>query len=528
MTSTTTRVNAGLICGVLCFLVLAPVTGRAESEKIRGLLENEDCTDFFYGRTIPEGKAGEVVDRYVDVLASGKVSSLFLNINARRTNYRSDVWGEFWEGYDPNAGDDQPFFSAIPKEQVKNWRRLIHNMWQLDHEGVDYPARVIKRCREHSIRPWISLRMNDVHINDNLDHPFHDELWRRPELFRKNHPGYYARALDYAHPEVRDYFWKLIVEVLDRYDIDGLELDFLREPYLFSAGEEQAGGKLLTEWLKEIRQLVNEKAQKRGHPIFVGVRVPAEVETALGLGLDAPTWSREKLVDLVVVAPRWQTVHFDLPIQKWRQQLGDNVSLAGGLESRYQPEGSGAVRHVTPEDAAGAALSVWSAGADAVYLFNYFQGPSGKGLDRYIQLLQNLESPEQLQRLPRVIGVTTRDVQVPGKPDSPPLPATGSQLQFPLQLGPRPPMGWNAEVTIELSAIGTSGGSPSVQINEVSAKPVMMQKTKPNMLKFVAPASAVSGDGSDIITVIGSKEKPLTVRRVEVRLAPNDEDSKVK
>ena len=41
--------------------------------------------------------------------------------------------------------------------------------------------------------------------------------------------------------EVRDYYKALIVESLDRYDIDGLELDFMREPYLFSAGKETEG-----------------------------------------------------------------------------------------------------------------------------------------------------------------------------------------------------------------------------------------------------------------------------------------------
>ena len=49
----------------------------------------------------------------------------------------------------------------------------VGNMLRAHSEGVDYPARVIQRCRHHGISPWISLRMNDVHENDNLDHPFH-------------------------------------------------------------------------------------------------------------------------------------------------------------------------------------------------------------------------------------------------------------------------------------------------------------------------------------------------------------------
>lgn len=130
-------------------------------------------------------------------------------------------------------------------------------------EGVDYPARVIERCRHQGISPWISLRMNDVHVNGNLDHPIHSDFWRNPELFRQGHPGYYARALDYVHSEVRDKYKALIVETLERYDLDGLELDFMREPYLFSKGKEQEGRLILTEWLRDIRTLVDAASKRR-------------------------------------------------------------------------------------------------------------------------------------------------------------------------------------------------------------------------------------------------------------------------
>jgi hypothetical protein len=78
---------------------------------LTGLLHNEDCTDFFYTQAFPPGKAGEIADRYVDVIAGAGVTALFCNTNARRTNYRSDVWEAFWDGYDPDGPDDQPFLA---------------------------------------------------------------------------------------------------------------------------------------------------------------------------------------------------------------------------------------------------------------------------------------------------------------------------------------------------------------------------------------------------------------------------------
>ena len=139
---------------------------------------------------------------------------------------------------------------------------------------------------------------------------------------------------------------------------DGIELDFMREPYLFSKGEEEAGGRILTQWLKEIRQLVDEAAARRKHPLKLGVRVPSDPETALGLGLDAPTWAKDRLVDLVVATPRWATMHFDIPLAAWRELLGDRVTLAGGLEVLCRPYPGGPVRGRDAEYAAAAAVPV--------------------------------------------------------------------------------------------------------------------------------------------------------------------------
>jgi hypothetical protein len=44
--------------------------------KLTGLLHNEDCINFFDHRSFPQGKAGEMVDRYVDVLAGAGVGVL--------------------------------------------------------------------------------------------------------------------------------------------------------------------------------------------------------------------------------------------------------------------------------------------------------------------------------------------------------------------------------------------------------------------------------------------------------------------
>ena len=487
-----------------------------------GLLHNEDCTQFFSASDIPAGRAGEVIDRYVDVIAGAGVTGLFCNTSSRRTNYRSDVWDSFWDGYEPNGPDDQPFLAPVPEEERKRLRQLIHNMLEVHRQGVDYPARVIQRCRRHGISPWISLRMNDVHCSNNLAHPFHGVLWRKPEYFRKGHPGYFARALDYALPEVRDQYRALIVETLERYNIDGLELDFMREMYLFSKGEEQAGANILTQWLREIRRLVDKASARRKRRIKIGVRVPFHPATTLGLGLDAPTWAKEGLVDLVVATPRFETLHFDMPLGKWRELLGDRVTLAGGLEVIYQPFPDGPKRLVDPEYAAGAAVSVLAGGADSVYLFNYFQHGLPWSIPEYQHTLRAFSSLGELCKLPRRHGVTYRDVVVPGEPYPAPLPTTGRELSFSLPLGPKPPADYQAEALIEIAGHESDAAAPAVSVNHGAGRLRSAEALESGnrALTYTIPVTGLPGNNRDTIAITAASGKPVKALRVEVSIAP--------
>jgi len=527
MTRTLRRTAWWLSVLLAAWTTSAPARSAAAAEapppKLAGLLHNEDCTNFFYYQDFPAGQAGEIADRYVDVLAEAGVTALLCNTNARRTNYRSEVWEAFWDGYDPNGPDEQPFLAAVPPDRIKTYRKLVGNMLEVHRQGVDYPARIIERCRRRGISPWISLRMNDVHENDNLDHPFHAALWRKPELFRQGHPGYYARALDYAHAEVREHYRALIAESLARYDVDGLELDFLREPYLFSAGREQQGRVLLTAWLRTIRQLADAAASRRGHAVKLGVRVPSCPDTALGLGLDAPAWAAEGLVDLVVAAPRWQSIEFEIPLRSWRELLGDRVTLAGGLEVSYRPCGEVPARLVTAEEATGAAVAVLAGGADVVYLFNYFQhGHPQWPIPEYQRLLNAFSSLDLLLALPRCHAVTGRDVVVPGAAYTPPLPASGSKLSFSLPLGPSPPAGWQAEATIEVAGRNADSPPPAVSVNGVAAELSSNEAgaSGNRLLTYAISRSALPGKNRDEIVVSAPEQDPMRVLRVEVRLSP--------
>ncbi len=482
------------------------------------LFHNEDCTNFFMYHSIPGGKAGEVVDAYVDVMAETGITEFLINTNGRRTNYRSVVWESFWDGYDPAGPDNQPFLAAMSSVNVAAYRKVVGNMLACHQQGIDYPARVIQRCRHHGISPWISLRMNDCHYNDIPEHPFHGSFWKEnPQYSRQGCTGYFANCLDYARQEVRDYYKALIVETLNRYDINGIELDFMREPYLFSNGAELEGTPILTAWIREIRKLVIDAANKRGHPVQLGIRAPSHPVAALGLGIDAPEWTREGLIDMLVVTPRWATIEFDLPIQQWRNLLENSkVTLAGGLEVLYRPYPDAPATVVSPELATGAAISVLSRGADAVYLFNYFQDGVWP-LPVYQSTLKAMTSLDSLLKLISCVGITYRDIVAPNENYRPSLPANGKEITLSLSLGP---IKENQQCKLLIGLASAQGCQEASMIDiAINGNPCTIysytMKDGLNLLVFDVPFAATSVHE---IKIARKEQSNLKIERLEMSI----------
>ena len=185
---------------------------------MKGVLFNQDCTEFFVVNQ-PETMSGEIVDTFVDSLAEAGVGALFSNTGGQRMNFASTSREPYWLGYDPDGSDDQPFFDGYPKERLKTIRPMLDGMMKLAGMGIDFHARALARCRTHGMEGWISLRMNDVHDVDLSNSPQLDSFWKtHPELRRVPYRFTQAfdRQLDFAQPAVRQHYWVLVEEVLQR------------------------------------------------------------------------------------------------------------------------------------------------------------------------------------------------------------------------------------------------------------------------------------------------------------------------
>ena len=259
------------------------------------------------------------------------------------------------------------------------------------------------------------------------------------------------RAFDYGQPAVREYHLALVRELSDRYDFDGLELDWMRFGFHFRPGHEREGAGLLTEFTARVRALLDECEQRRGHKIRLSARVPSRPQAALGLGMDALTWARRGLIDMLVVTPFWASAETDIPIELWKQLLdGTGVTLAAGLEVLLRPSRD------------------WP-----LHQTNSLETARGDDLHNYPTLLRELGSTATLSGKSRRHVLTFADTWAPGEPRAALLPLAipaGAWGALRIHCGPAPEAGEVVSVALDLSA----GDAPGLEVR-VNGEPCSAQ-----------------------------------------------------
>ncbi len=426
---------------MLCLSVSVPLPG-ASSGQVPFII-NED-NSHFYGFRSADEMTMEGLHAFVDQYAGTAVTHLFLNPNAMRASHDSAVRDSIWE-----VGEQ-----VVPADN-EVCRKWVDNARLLFERGLDPYAVWIARSREKGISPWLTMRMNDIHDVDNPKNFMHSTFWvNHPEYWRVpgSTSGWHDRALDFGIPEVREHAMAYLKELFERYDADGIELDWMRFGYHFKPGKESEGCAILTQFMRDVRVLSREWSAKRGHPVLVGARVPAVPDAALGLGMDGVAWVKEDLVDMLVPTPFWASIDFDIPIEEWRARLGDsakNITLAAGGEiliAAY-PGGKQVVNSL--ESARGFASAQLQRGADAIYLFNYMDpAPMHGGVEAYRALLEEGVSLKTLTGKARRFASTYHDTVPSGVSNGAQLPVelTGNPV-VKIYAGPKPETG-KAEVVI--------------------------------------------------------------------------------
>jgi hypothetical protein len=287
-------------------------------------------------------------------------------------------------------------------------------------DGHDLMQIYVDGAREHRLPVFASMRMNDAHTDSE------DRMWygrstlkiERPDLLigsalpeaRHGAEWTFSWMWDYAQDEVRQRFLGIADETLTRYDFDGLEFDFCRQPPYFRGGEVVQNIPVMTDFVRQGRDVVRRHARRRGRDLRFVVRVPTSIGESLSIGIDTLAWIREGLADAFVISSPGYCVT--------RADVAAAVEAAGGAVPVYRGF-DGSTYAVSPQEGyernapavlRGAGLNGYRDGAAGIALFNYDYGTHRAGpvpgdyhdlTDDHLQTIRDLRDPEALARRDR-------------------------------------------------------------------------------------------------------------------------------
>jgi hypothetical protein len=288
---------------------------------------------------------------------------------------------------------------------IPNWEFPLDNIGKI---GPDPLQHAVKFAHDNRMEFFYSFRMNDIHLSAHraawlwsdfrkanihllqgkIDREWFEKKftpWMNGEV--EEHPLVPAiesgwklffpwedatpkptnfrtwAAFDFGLKEVRDYYLGLVREACRRYDLDGIEFDWGRTPPFFR-NNGRANAPVMTDFMRQVRKILDDAGQKRGKAILFATRVPDSSGWALSCGLDGPAWMKENLIDLLIAG--FGSQPFSFPLGEW-VRLGHKheIPVYGCIENGLPEQGKTEVIRAT-------AQRYWSTGADGIYLYNHF------------------------------------------------------------------------------------------------------------------------------------------------------------
>ncbi len=362
----------------------------------------------------------------------------------------------------------------------------------IDTYGRDNLQIQVDYAHENNLEVFWSLRMNDTHDAHPKGYrsnycgvaPFKTEnphylLGEADDWYKyPGEPRQWWTSLDFTYPEVREHIFSLIEEVCRGYDVDGVELDFLRHPTFFPptldgnpVDPDQV--EMMTDLVRRIRKMADEVERERGRPLLLAVRTPFALADALFVGLDLQQWLAEDLIDVLIAGGLFERImteplqevvelghEFEVPVYPcvgwpfWHYWAfldlgaGEHRTRGSWVETLYggHPNDIDKQCYIVAWNAwkgsaaawRGAAMNAWNARADGIYVFNGFHSTP-------IERWREIGDPKTLANKEKVFGVD----RFPGE----------SNLSKPgeLELKPRQPVTAHFQIGEDVASGNVSG-----------------------------------------------------------------------
>ncbi|MDP6981895.1 MAG: hypothetical protein QGG05_02275 [Candidatus Latescibacteria bacterium] len=334
-------------------------------------------------------------------------------------------FGEYVAGLD---GSTNSFVhSATPGAE----ERIAHNLQTLIAADEGPLTVLAADCRRRGIPFFPRVRMNSHYVIDPA-HPGYGRFRRgRPNLLigrpgERLPEGSLEWAIrtgkDYAFAEVRQYMETVICETFECFEVDGVELDFMRHPGWFRIEEAQANAYLMTDLVRRVRSRLRARESARGRRQWLIVRVPPTLADSRRTGLDVTAWIDEDLVDIVVVGGGF--IPFETPVAEFVEAArGSDCRIYGCIE---------ATRYIDDRHLRALASRWYEDGADGVYLYNFFT----MSRDWNGRIFAELAEPERMARHDKIYGTDSAGPVSPVEGHSGGFRYASPSTQLPVTLQP--------------------------------------------------------------------------------------------
>jgi len=433
------------------------------------------------------------------------------------------------------------FFGIDP---ATDGTKLVHPVHQYILDGGDPFEVFLAACRRRGQKAFISVRLNDGHHLQYVDVPKNTYGIHTISKFYAEHPEYRIgpklgdwdqHVHNWAIPEARAYKLALIKELCEMYDMDGLELDFMRHTSYFQLDKTTSPQrrKIITDFVAEVRRALDANAREGKRP-WLCARVPCLLDWHDRLGIDLAALYGVGL-DMVNVSPHYFTQQYhDLPeIRKLVPHAAVYLEMCHcTMTGQAMGPGRGDIRQysrTTDQQFYTTAHVAYRRGADGVSLFNfvYFREHGHPGRAPFdeppFHVLKHLGDPAWLARQPQWY--------VLAKAWNTPLPkrfANGQTHELALDMAPTEHQ--QHDGLLRLRTTGDSSGCGwTVKVNETPLEPTEFVRKpldhpyeaglgEPNQYAcFACPRAAVR-DGVNRIAVTCAEGAPATIEYVDLVL----------
>ena len=281
------------------------------------------------------------------------------------------------------GADRQPFEGAY---EWRTWQ----NMQSLIARGLDPLTVLVERAHERGMDFVASLRMGSY-------------AGMTPEQ------AVAQGGRGFADLKVRDHQFAVLEELVTRYPVEGVELDFSSapggSPFWLRAEDVAQHTSTMTDFVRESARMAR---AREGEPCLIGARVYPTEELNIKTGLDVQTWLSEGLVDFVVPMLYLDfIIDTDMPVD-WLVESAhrQDIAVYGMLQPyrRNEDRRFHTVTHASAPEMRAAAANLAAAGVDGLCTW-FLPWPLGKA-ER--ERLTELSDPSSLHDADKVYYLRRR------------------------------------------------------------------------------------------------------------------------